>query len=162
LIKAGLTDWKAIKRFSNEALRIFRGKDPIEVKKMLLKSKKPNVDLANIFGLSTMHSSPMYKISQFFSGQDMYAKDLQKYLRKEEAKKLLGEGEDPQIILEEYFDLQIWKTKSTKIYLDKSKIRYYFEDLFPGLTFEQIIREYSNNPGNMLDRYTKGNVILKE
>jgi hypothetical protein len=95
----------------------------------------------------------------------MWAQDLQRYLRREEALRLLKEGIDPHIILEKYFELDIWKDKGGKIYLDKYKMRYYYEQyLFrdSGLTFEQIVEAYHSNPGNVLNRYRHGNVILKD
>jgi len=165
LIKAGCLDWRSINTFNNEQLKVFRGKSSNEIKELLLKSKRPLFDLSKAFGLIEIHTFAMYKISQFFTGQDMYATELQRFLRKEEAIRLLREGVDPHTILEEYFDLRIWRTRGGGTYLDKSRLRFYYEQYMfrgCGLTFEQIVEAYHNNPGRILGLYTKGNILLKD
>ena len=164
LIMAGAQDWQTIQTFSRERIEIFRGQSPVEIKQILLNSKSPNADLTNVIGLGSKISTvTMHKISQYYSNQDMVAKDLQKYLRKEEAQRLLEAGMDPHTIIDEIFDLSIWRTKdSGRVkYVDKGKVRYYFEDLFSGLTFEQIVTQFHNNPTNILNLYRSGNVIIQ-
>lgn len=164
LIRSGCMDWQQIKQFSSEALDIFRGKTPEEIKEVLLKSKKPNEELAGLLGLKTMGWAAAYKISQFFSEKDMFPKDLRQYLRKEESIALLKQGVEPHVILESHFGLEVWMTKAGKTYVRKGRVRYYFENIFKDsrLTLEDIIRAYHCNPGNILERYEHGNIILKE
>jgi hypothetical protein len=164
LIRAGCLDWHAIDSFTEEQIKVFRGKSPSKIKEILLKSKRPTVELSKAIGLSKVYTSIMYKISQFFIGQDMFAQDLQRNLRMNEAITLLKGGVIPHVILNSHFNLQIWKTKGGKTYLDKTKLRYYYEQyLFrdTGLTFEKIVKKYYNNIENILDLYKDGNIILK-
>ena len=164
-IKASDLDLKQIKMFKSEFYDdIFRESNPEEVIEVLLKSKAPNKDLAALLNMRRMDSVSMYKISRFFTGTDMNPTELQRYLHKEESKALLQQGVAPEVILEDHFDLRVWRTDRGKTIIKKNRVEHLFEDFFKDshLSFEEIIRAYHCNPKNILAIYMMRNPILKE